>query len=103
MSEETTEVKLELTDAEWLQLLDGENDDSELPTCCANISALRDSLMSHVRAGRNRAIPSWKVREITQRLGWVADGHDLTPLLKKVCKQLNYTPGEEHEPQSLEV
>ena len=33
----------------------------------------------------------------------VADGHELTPLLKKVCEQIGFDPkAVEHEPQAAE-
>lgn len=93
-------VSLDLTDQEWMQLLDGDCEDSQLQACCANISALRDVLVGIVRRGRKEPLSSWEMQRLQQTMGWVADGHDLTPLLKKVCQQIGFDPAaqEGHEP-----
>lgn len=92
-------ITLNLTDSEWLQLLDGQSDDSELSACCANVSALRDVFFQIVREGRNEEIMDWVVRDLKQKIKWVAGGHELTPLLRKICEQINFDPNSvEHEP-----
>lgn len=85
-------MKLDLTDSEWIQLLDGQSDDSELQACCANISALRDVFVEIVRNGRNSSLMNWTADDLKQKIKWVADGHDLTPVLQKVCAQINFDP-----------
>ena len=90
---------LQLTDSEWIQLLDGESDDSGLQSCCANISALRDVFVQIVRAGRSNELMSWVLDDLKQKLKWVADGHELPPLLRKVCEQIQFDPADiDHEP-----
>ena len=84
-------IQLTLTDSEWIQLIDGESDDSQLGICCANISALRDEFVSIIRYGRH-SISDWSLSDLKQKLKWVADGHKLTPLLQKVCDQLDFDP-----------
>ena len=98
-----TPNRLTLTDSEWVQLLDGESDDSQLGKCCANISSLRDWFAQIIRDGRNEPIMDWYLEKLKVRLKWVADGHDLTPLLQKVCDQLQFDPSAvEHEPDKAE-
>ena len=93
-------MKLNLTDQEWVQLIDGQSEDSELPICCANISRLRDRFVSILRGGRNNDIMDFELEHLKQELKWVADGHELTPLLQKVCEQIGFNPDEaEHKPR----
>jgi hypothetical protein len=93
-----------LTDSEWIQLIDGDSDDTELQTCCANISALRDTFVGILRQGRARKLCSWDRGMLIQKLTWVIDGHELTPLLRKVCEQIGFDPStvEGHDPQTSE-
>jgi hypothetical protein len=101
-SEPVKVYKLDLTDSEWLSLLDG-GDASELGICCANISALRDELFFIVRQGRHEELPNWTLDDLRQKLKWVADGHDLTPTLKKLCVQLDLDPDTaKHTKRSME-
>lgn len=98
-------MKIELTDSEWISLLDGDAEDSSLPTCCANISALRDSFVSILRNGRGRDIMSWEIDALKQKLKWVIDGHDIEdmPVLQKVAEQIGFEPETaEHTPRSGE-
>lgn len=88
-------MKLNLTDSEWISLLDGESDDSQLGTCCANISSLRDQFMLLVRSGRNEEIMEWELTDLKRKIKWVADGHELSPLLIKICEQIGFDPEEE--------
>lgn len=87
-----------LTDAKWIRLIDGECDDSDLGKCCANCSELRDTIISIVRDGRNQPIMNYKLKKLMKHIKWVADGHDLSPTLKKICEQIDFDPNEaEHE------
>ena len=97
-------VKLDFTDSEWMSLLDGDAEDSELPTCCANIAQLRNDLMFIVRNGRREGIPSWSLSDIRKHLKWVADGHELKnlPLIQRLVDAVGGLP-EEHEPDSMEM
>jgi hypothetical protein len=94
---------LNLTDSEWVKLIDGNSDDSELPVCCANVSALRDALMRIVRNGRSSPISAFDLPELRKTLGWYCSGHDMTPLLQKVADQVGFKPEDTHEPNSIEV
>lgn len=92
-------ASIKLTDTEWILLLDGQDEDSELGSCCANISALRDVFVQLVRSGRNSERQDWELRDLKQKIKWVSDGHELTPLLKKVCAQIGFDPAKVyHEP-----
>lgn len=97
-------MKITLTDSEWISLIDGDSEDSQLPRCCANISALRDELIHIIREGRNEDIMDYRIQWLKDKLTWVADGHDLTPLLKKVCDQIGFDPAAntDHVKQPIE-
>lgn len=97
--------KLDLTDAEWVRLIDGDCEDSALPKCCANISELRSTLISICRDGRNGEVMEYKIDRLKQHLKWVEDGHDLAdmPVIKKIMQQIGYdSAGMEHEKQEVE-
>lgn len=99
-------MKITLTDQEWIQLLDGNSDDSELPVCCANVSALRDVLGQVVRNGRHHEIEVFTADNLRQKLKWVTDGHELTklPVLKKLAEQVGFDEASEtHKPQPMEI
>jgi hypothetical protein len=64
-------IKLNLTDSEWISLVDGNSDDSSLPVCCANVSALRDVFIHIIRNGRNTDLPSWTLEDLRQKLKMV--------------------------------
>lgn len=90
-------MKLDLTDSEWISLIDGESDDSQLPKCCANVSSLRDVFVDIVRGGRKEDMTGFQERDLKQRLVWLAGGHDLTPLIQNICEQIGFDPkNEEH-------
>lgn len=99
---ETQTAKVELTDSEWMSLLDGERDG--LPRCCANVSALRDALMSVVRGGCE--VGPFDRLQVQRTLWWVVEGHDLDPdgPLVKLAGQvgLSLIPPEEHPRQVVE-
>lgn len=78
-------VKIELTDSEWMSVLDQTRDG--LPYCCANISALRDDLFNIVRYGCEMA--QWNILSFFTHYKWVKDGHELnSPALNKIFDQL---------------
>lgn len=95
---------IKLSDKEWMSLLDGDAKDSALPTCCANVSALRDTLAQIVRQGRDKPLMLFDLDDLKQRLKWVHDGHKLSPTLKKICAQIGFDPTKaEHRNQSVEA
>ena len=101
MSEERL---LGLTDDEWIRLIDGDSEDSLLQVCCANISALRDQLISMLRGGRFRKAQTYEIQLLQRNLKWVVDGHDVlleSPIFKKLIDAVGGLP-EEHESQKIE-
>lgn len=81
---------VELTDTEWMELIDGsDNRDNNLGMCCANISALRDSIFSIARCG-NGEVFEFEKKDIEQKVSWCLSGHDLNGItaLVKLCQQL---------------
>jgi len=82
-------MKIELTDTEWMQLVDGERQDSQLPTCCGNVSALRDSII--VLARQNGHCDLYSATKFLKCYEFVADGHDLSSLfvLQKIKSQIS--------------
>lgn len=97
------DVKLTLTDSEWMSLIDGSDErEGNLSRCCANVSTLRDSLISVARNGGT--VHAFTIERLKKYLGWVIDAHDIAdvPALMKVCEQLGIEPLEQtHEPDSL--
>lgn len=82
----TTTTKVDLTDGEWMSLLDGERDG--LPRCCANVSALRDVLMQVVRGGGE--VDTFTMLGLERAFGWFVEGHDLPEggALEKLARQV---------------
>lgn len=95
-------MRIELTDSEWMSLIDGEREDG-LQRCCANISDLRDCLIGVARAGGE--VHTFEVERLRMTLGWVLDGHDIggIPALVKVRNQLDLEEKPPHVPQRSEV
>lgn len=93
-------VKLELTDSEWMALIDGTREDGLL-TCCANVSALRDVLITAARAGG--VIHRFDVERFRTRLSWVMSDHDIDqiPAMVKVREQLGAQGFIPHTPDEL--
>lgn len=60
------EIKLNLTDSEWIQLIDGVSADTQLPKCCDNVASLRDIFIHLVRNGRNES--NYWGHELKQKL-----------------------------------
>jgi hypothetical protein len=96
------DVTLTLTDSEWMSLIDGSDErEGNLGRCCANISALRDSIIGAARDGG--LVHAFTIERFKMHLGWVIDGHDIAdiPALMKVCEQLGIEPVQPHAPDSL--
>lgn len=67
------DAKVELTDAEWMSLIDGTRE-SGLQKCCANISELREQVIVIARdGGRYHTWANFFLRAYRA----AADGHDL--------------------------
>lgn len=79
-------LKIELTDAEWVSLID--QHDIGLPSCCANISALRDTIITILRDGR-QIDPFFNGPEFIRTLCWVEGSHDMgdLPVINKLKEQ----------------
>ena len=82
--------KIILSDEEWMSIIDKYRDG--IPICCANISALRDTLTDIAREGGE--IGLFVDVELKERIEWVKNGHDLTPIILKICKQLGLKAGQ---------
>lgn len=99
----TQTVKIELSDSEWMELLDGER--GGLARCCANVSALRDALFQIVRSGCE--VDPFDRHGLERTLGWFLEGHELDPEgpLVKLADQLGLStdPPREHPRQEVEV
>ena len=95
-------MQLELTDSEWMSLLDGEREG--LQRCCANVSVLRDVLMNIVRGGGE--VGTFDRFQLEQKFAWFIEGHNLDPdgPLAKIAAQvgLSTDPPEEHPRQNGE-
>lgn len=66
------EIKIELTDREWVSLIDQEED--ALPTCCSNISALRDEIIDILRQGKT--LYNWNILNFLRAYHWSVSGHE---------------------------
>ena len=90
------DVKVELTDTEWMDLIDGERPDG-LQKCCANISVLRDWIISLARDGGQTNFIT--LQELRRTLGWVCSDHavDGIPALVKLRAQVGMEEPIEHE------
>jgi hypothetical protein len=80
---------VQLTDSEWMSLIDGsEHRTGNLGKCCANVSALRDTLISLAREGGETNV--FTGPNLRRHLGWVLAGHEVAeiPALVKVAQQL---------------
>lgn len=91
-------VKIELTDAEWMSLIDGDRPGG-LTACCANISALRDVIISAARTGGE--VHAFEVANFRRTLGWVLDGHEVDeiPALVRLREQVGAEDPPPHEPR----
>lgn len=69
-----------LTAEEWLSLINGQ-DESGLPTCCANVSALRDAVIAVVRNGE---VSQYWAGDVLRNYRIFLDGHNETELLVKL-------------------
>ena len=80
------EHKIVLSDSEWMDLIDQYR--FSLPSCCANISALRDCIITAARNGG--VMTSWHHKQLIEKLDWYTEGHEFTPLLEKICIQIGW-------------
>lgn len=73
-----------------MSLIDGTREGG-LERCCANISALRDVLITVAREGGE--VNPWTEARLRETLGWVIGSHDIgeIPALREVCRQLHIT------------
>jgi hypothetical protein len=85
-------VHLDLTDSEWIRLIDGQSEDSALQSCCANISDLRDEIVQIVREGRKSPVMPFRVAEIKEKFKHVLDNHSLSKTARKLKEQLDRAP-----------
>lgn len=76
--------KIVLTDKEWMDIIDKNRDG--LPVCCANVSALRDVITDIAREGGE--VSFFNRAELEKTIHWVKEGHELPPLIEKICHQL---------------
>lgn len=90
-------MKIDLTDTEWIQLIDGSSKGSKLNACCGPVSELRDEIIQIVRDGRNRDRKEFELKFLYKALdNFIGSGHGLNPTLQKLCEQINYcTPNQE--------
>jgi hypothetical protein len=80
------DVIIQLTDTEWMSIIDGSRDG--LPVCCANVSALRDDIIS---AARNGGTPLM-VETIRRRADWVFPEHgEPPPAVASLLAQCGWT------------
>lgn len=78
---------IELTDEEWMSIIARERDG--LPSCCANISALRDVLISIARD--NGEVGFIHRVRFAQALTWCFPSHDVpSDAIQKVLDQAGF-------------
>lgn len=75
--------KIILTDEEWMSIINKER--NGLPCCCANISALRDMLITIARNDGD----VWFLEKLKENIKFVFDGHDNLPLIEKIRDMLD--------------
>jgi hypothetical protein len=82
------EVRLNLTDSEWINLVDGE--EGELSICCTTVSDLRDYFFQIIREGRNNEVMDYWLAKLKESIIDFAAGHSILnkPILLKVCNQI---------------
>lgn len=82
------DVKIELTDAEWMSLID--QTDEGLPYCCANISTLRDDIISIARYGRE--LSAWSATRFLRHMYWCRGEVEDLPVVQKLFQQVIANP-----------
>ncbi len=91
--------QIDLTDEEWMSIISQARDG--LPVCCANISELRDELISAARM--NGEVVFYKSGRLISVMGWCFPDHDIPPTIAKVAEQIGWTPEyKEHESSGVE-
>lgn len=89
-------VIFDLTDAEWMSLIDGSEERDGLMVCCGNISGLRDRIISFARNARGPQY-EWEFIHFARALGAAEDGHNLDiPALNKLRAQLDIEDQVQH-------
>jgi len=87
-------VQIILTDEEWMSIINRERDG--LPPCCANVSALRDEIISLAREDGYSFYTAHDHLRI--KLGWVFPEHDEpSPAVQRIIDQIGWTPPEDTE------
>lgn len=85
MSTNQTHQLTSLTDTEWMQLIDQTADG--LPYCCGNISALRDTIISIARFGREYTDFIHR-DEFVRHYQWVVGSHERLPIVEKLFAEI---------------
>jgi hypothetical protein len=89
-------VQIALTDREWMSIINRERDG--LPPCCANVSALRDEIIS---LATNDGYSFYTDHDtLRMKLGWVFPEHDVpSPEIQAIIDQIGWKPAEvaDHE------
>lgn len=89
---------VQLSDAEWMALLDGSRTRGGLIACCENIAAFRDVIYRLARSG-GELTPMLRDRLI-EGLGWIIAEHDVAvPALVRLVQQLDLTRPPAHRPR----
>ncbi len=91
-----TTVQIVLTDEEWMSIINRERDG--LPPCCANVSGLRDEIISIARADGTSFFTYHDNLRI--KLGWVFPEHgEPSPAMQKIIDQVGWAPPEDAQHQ----
>ena len=87
-------VQIVLSDEEWMSIINRERDG--LPPCCANVSALRDEIIS---IARDDGYSFYTAHDsLRQRLGWVFPEHDVpSPAIQRIIDQIGWVPDEDDQ------
>lgn len=85
-------VQIVLTDEEWMSIINKDRDG--LPPCCANVSGLRDEIISIAREdGRSFFSDHDRLKVM---LGWVFPEHgEPSPAIQRIIDQLGWEPPED--------
>lgn len=79
-------IKVELTDEEWMSVISQDRDG--LPSCCANISALRDAIISMAR--NDGEYQSFFMVQTLSPFYWATSSHDFEDdsVVMKILNQI---------------
>lgn len=93
MCERIQGKRIELTDSEWMSIIVRDRDG--LPACCANISALRDVVISLAR--EDGEIGYLHDQVLARALTWCFPDHEVpSPEIQKIIDQLGWEPFAHH-------